>query len=75
MTSHELAHQLLAGPDLPVHISYCYGDYWKTQVAPAVDTVTDGVVVHSDYHNMDKVLPEDDQEDGNERQRQVILLS
>lgn len=59
MTSHELARQLLAGPDRPVHHAYNYGDYWRTQVAPEVDMVTDGVVKHSEYHRMPKVVAED----------------
>lgn len=77
MTAHELARQLLDGPDLPVHISYNYGDYWRTQVAPAVTEVVEGEVVHSAYHNMDKVQETDDNHDGRDEgdYRPVVLLS
>ena len=39
-----------------VHFSYNYGDHWRTEVAPAVCQVTDGVVEYSDYHRMDKLV-------------------
>lgn len=42
--------------DAEVHFQYNYGDYWRTQVAPTVDTVCVGYVEHSDYHGMDKVV-------------------
>ncbi len=75
MSSHELARQLLNGPDLPVHFSYNYGDYWKTEVAPEITEIKDGVVEISTYHDMDKVVPEDDHDQDDEKQRQVIILS
>ena len=34
MTTHELARQLLDGPNLPVHLSYPSGDHWRTQLHP-----------------------------------------
>ena len=43
-----------------VHFSYNYGDHWRTQVAPTVDSVMVGRVVHSAYHSMDKVVDEED---------------
>ena len=46
--------------DAEVHFQYNYGDHWRTQVAPTVDEVSVGYVVHSAYHNMDKVVDEDD---------------
>jgi hypothetical protein len=46
--------------DAEVHFSYNYGDHWRTQVAPTVDSVMTGRVVHSAYHSMDKVVDEED---------------
>ena len=47
-------------PDAEVHFSYNYGDHWRTQVAPTVDSVMTGRVTYSDYHRMHKVLDEED---------------
>lgn len=49
----------MENPDAEVHYSYNYGDHWRTQVAPTVDTVTTGRVVYSDYHRMPKLVDED----------------
>jgi hypothetical protein len=43
-----------------VHFAYGYGDHWRTQVAPAVSQVFDGVVEYSDYHRMDKLVEDED---------------
>jgi hypothetical protein len=42
-----------------VLFTYNYGDYWRTTVAATIESVGDGKVVHSAYHNMDKVIDED----------------
>ena len=42
--------------DVEVHFSYNYGDHWRTQVAPAISQVWDGLVEYSDYHRMDKLV-------------------
>ena len=47
-------------PDAEVHFSYNYGDHWRTEVAPAVSSVADGVVEFSDYHRMDKMVDDED---------------
>ena len=47
--------------DAEVHFSYCYGDHWRTEVAPAVCQVSDGVVEYSDYHQMDKLVTDEDE--------------
>jgi hypothetical protein len=58
----ELIEQLgLMDQDAEVHFSYNYGDHWRTQVAPRVGEVSEGVVVRSEYHRMDKLV--DDEED------------
>ena len=63
--------------DVEVHFSYNYGDHWRTEVAPTVDAVTEGVVKYSDYHRMDKLLDEDEmyEEEGDfEGTRRVVVL-
>ena len=62
-----------------VHFSYNYGDHWRTQVAPSVDSVEEGVVEFSDYHRMDKMVDDEDcydEETGNLRTdvRKVVVL-
>jgi hypothetical protein len=49
--------ELLEGyeADMEVHFAYNYGDHWRTEVAPKVSNVREGVVEYSDYHRMDKV--------------------
>ena len=47
--------------DVEVHFSYNYGDHWRTEVAPAVCQVADGVVEYSDYHQMDKLVTDEDE--------------
>jgi len=44
-----------------VHFAYNYGDHWRTIVAPKVSNVSEGVIERSDYHQMDKLV--DDYED------------
>jgi hypothetical protein len=62
-----------------VHFSYCYGDHWRTQVAPSVDSVEEGLVKYSDYHSMDKIVEDRYDEDDCEmtpkpETRTVIIL-
>ena len=58
--------------DAQVHFNYGYGDYWRTQVAPAVCQVFDGMVVYSDYHQMDKLIEDDSDEDA---PRRVVVIA
>jgi len=69
-------------PEAEVHFSYNYGDYWRTEVAPAVGRVDEGAVVYSEYHRMDKMAEDDtefDEETGEEVKdetlRRVVVLS
>ena len=69
-------------PNAEVHFSYNYGDHWRTQVAPTVDTVEEGMVKHSAYHSMDKMVDEEefDYDDNGEptygeEVRRVVVLS
>jgi hypothetical protein len=69
--------------DAEVHFSYCYGDHWRTEVAPKVGRVDEGAVVYSEYHCMDKMVEneyddeyvEEDGEVVNETLRRVVVLS
>lgn len=82
MTLDELIEELQcirndSSGDLEVKFAYNYGDYWRTRVAETVDTVEVGTVVHSEYHNMTKVVEYDaeDAATGAEAGQPVILLS
>jgi hypothetical protein len=46
--------------DAEVHFAYNYGDHWRTEVAPKVSQVTEGVVEYSEYHRMDKLVTDED---------------
>ena len=64
--------------DAEVHFAYCYGDHWRTEVAPKVGRVDEGVVEYSEYHRMDKIASEDyDDEDEQTvaSQRRVVVLA
>jgi hypothetical protein len=68
MNVRELIDQLEGLPqDAEVHFSYDYGDYWHTQVAPEVTNVDQSFVKHSDYHNMDRIVDEPEEDDDNTR--------
>ena len=81
MTVSELMEQLQSlDPNTEVHFSYNYGDHWRTEVAPKVSRVSEGVVEFSDYHRMDKMVGEYedqfDEETGDLRTdvRKVVVL-
>jgi len=66
--------------DLEVHFSYNYGDHWRTEVAPVVDTVEVANVTYSDYHEMHRLVDdneddecEDENEDDDGIKRVVVL--
>ena len=66
--------------DAEVHFSYCYGDHWRTEVAPKVSRVSEGVVDFSDYHRMDKMVTDEedcyDEETGDYKTdvRRVVVI-
>jgi hypothetical protein len=76
----ELIEQLQCmDPNAEVHYAYNYGDHWRTEVAPRVDRVHQGVVEFSDYHRMDKLVEDEDcydEETGDYREdvRKVVVL-
>ena len=66
--------------DAEVHFEYNYGDHWRTQVAPRVNSIDEGVVEYSEYHRMDKMVDYEDcydEETGDFRSdvRRVVVLS
>ena len=79
MTVQELMEQLgYMNPEAEVHFAYNYGDHWRTEVAPKVGRVDEGVVEYSEYHRMDKIASEDyDDEDEAtvDAQRRVVVLA
>ena len=79
MTVQELINLLQwQDPDAEVHFAYNYGDHWRTEVAPNVSNVREGVVEYSEYHRMDKIADEDyDDEDEAtvDSQRRVVVLA
>jgi hypothetical protein len=66
--------------DAEVHFAYNYGDHWRTEVAPKVSQVTEGVVEYSDYHRMDKLVTDEedcyDEETGDYKTdvRKVVVI-
>ena len=75
-----IEHLQSMNPDAEVHFSYNYGDHWRTEVAPTVDRVDEGVVEYSEYHRMDKMVDDEDcydEETGNFKDtvRQVVVLA
>ena len=63
MQVFQLIEQLMdLDPNAEVHFTYNYGDHWRTQVAPTVDSVTEGSVKYSDYHRMHKLVDNFDDE-------------
>ena len=65
-------------PNAEVHFSYNYGDHWRTEVAPNVSQLDEGLVKYSEYHRMDKLMDENEmyEEEGDfEGTRRVVVLS
>ena len=72
MKVHELIEKLKNFDSAAeVHFAYKYGDYWHTQVAPIVETADELYVKHSDYHNMPKLIDDDEIDDD---QHPVVVL-
>ena len=75
MTVQELIEQLgYMNPEAEVHFAYNYGDHWRTEVAPRVDTVDMALVKYSDYHRMDKVVDLDYDDDEPIEGKEVVLI-
>ena len=69
----ELERQInLGNGNLPVHVAYNYGDYWKTKVAVEVDNLEEAQIEFSGYHSMFR-LAKDDVEDEDNLVRAVVI--
>jgi hypothetical protein len=76
MTVEELIRELKElPPDKPIHFQYNYGDYWRTIVAPEIQRVEEGVVTYSTYHNMPKVVDEEEKPEKGKSLVEVVLVS
>ncbi len=62
--------------EMEIKFSYNYGDYWRTTVAEDIRNVSEVRVKHSDYHSMDKVLSDSDDErdEPQEEGRKIFIL-
>jgi hypothetical protein len=80
MNVKELIEQLKSFPDdMEVMFAYNYGDYWKTEVAASIGGVNAGQVTYSAYHQMDKLVDEDqrdedDEEDEEDNKNRTVCL-
>ncbi len=50
-------------PEAEVHFAYNYGDHCRTNVAPKVRRVDEGIVKFSDYHRMPKLVEDEDEDE------------
>ena len=74
MKVSELIEQLQdMNPDAEVHFAYNYNDHWRTHVAPTVDSVEEGIVKYSDYHQM-QVIDNAEEDFTPEDARCVVIL-
>ena len=60
--------------ETPVHFAYNYGDHWHTIVAPGVVNVEEGAVRHSAYHNMPRLVDDEDDADEEKTQTQSAVI-
>ncbi len=65
------------GDDVEVKFAYPSGDYWKTVVCTQIDSVQMLAVKHSEYHDMDRLMEEEeliDLEDEGKEPKEVCVL-
>jgi hypothetical protein len=58
--------------NMEVKFAYNFGDYWGTEVASNITEIDEGQVRHSDYHRMDKVV--DDENDEEYYTKTVVII-
>jgi hypothetical protein len=75
LTVRELIERLqeIDDQDLPVGFQYNYGDHWRTQVVADVTEADEMEVVHSGYHQMNKIADDDRDAEGAELTMMVVL--
>ena len=75
MTVQELKDQLENfAPDTTVRFGYGYGDHGRTQVAARVRKVDDALVCWSEYHQMDRVVDDEDEDAEEVTDAQEVVL-
>lgn len=79
MTVTQLKQQLEAMEaegygETPVYYTYNYGDHWRTTVAARINAVESALVEHSEYHNMMKVVHDEDDVDTTKATEAIVLL-
>ncbi|MBD5400438.1 hypothetical protein HDR61_01655 [bacterium] len=78
MTVSELIEELQSfDDDMEVQFAYNYGDYWRTTVCKDVTDIDTGYVEYSEYHRMNKLIDEDEDDDTDEdisTKKQVLIL-
>lgn len=60
--------------DMRVRFVYPSGDYWRTELARQVKDLEEGMISHSDYHNMDRVDSYQDSDDEEPEDYDPVLL-
>jgi len=76
MTVGELIEELKQyDENSEVRFAYNFGDHCHTQVAETIGSVDSGLVQHSDYHRMDKVVELDDDGEMPDEAKEVVILS
>jgi len=74
MQVYQLIEQLeYLDPNAEVHFAYNYGDHWRTEVAPRVDRVAEGMVEFSDYHRMDRLVDRDQDLEFDDEGQEVVV--
>lgn len=58
--SELITHLRDCDPDAQVHHAYPSGDHWRTELAPEVTGVDEGLVEYSEYHQKPKLVDQDD---------------
>jgi len=56
MLAHDLAKMLLELPNIEVKFGHPSHDYWRTELASDIDSITEEQVKFTAYHNKDKVV-------------------
>ena len=73
MTVKELIESLqYFDENMEVKFAYNFGDYWGTEVASNITEIDEGQVRYSDYHRMDKVV--DDENDEEYYAKTVVII-
>jgi hypothetical protein len=56
MLAHDLAKMLLEQPNIEVKFAHPSHDYWRTELASDIDSITEEQVKYTEYHRQDKIV-------------------